>query len=97
MRLSPTFKASIAGLVFLWLALVLGWLSHGCAYKHLEADPTGKVTADIWYLFTDQKTSGFSATGPAEGKPLTIKFGSQESQAKMEFLTELLKAYNVTP
>jgi hypothetical protein len=93
MRFSPTFKTSMVGVVLLWLALVLGWLSHGCAYKHLEADPTGKVTADIWYLFADQKTSGFSATGPGK-TPMKIKFGSQESQAKTEFLTELLKAYN---
>ncbi|MFZ3046500.1 MAG: hypothetical protein WA151_11340 [Desulfatirhabdiaceae bacterium] len=100
MRLSPTFKVSMVGMVLLWLALVLGWLSHGCASKHLEfssIDSTGKpytIRADIGYLFVDQKTNGFSAKVPGG---LEIKFAAQESQAKTEFLTELLKAYNVTP
>jgi len=84
-----------------WIMLLMSlalWLT-SCAYKHIEThsiDTFGNpvtLQADVIYLFTDQKTSGFTATSPG----LNVKFGLQESQAKAEFLTELLKAYTSIP
>jgi hypothetical protein len=99
MRLNTTFKAVLTGIILFWLAIILVMLQ-GCATKHLEfssVDDTGKpytIRADVGYLFTDQVTNGFNASIPGG---LGIRFDAQGSQAKTEFLTELLKAYNSLP
>ena len=93
---NKTFRAVMVVVTLMWLAVILILLG-GCATKHLSyssIDSTGKpytITADIAYLFTDQNTSGFAAQIPGG---LTITFDAQGSQAKTEFLTEVLKAYN---
>ena len=82
------------------MLLIASLFMGACASKHLEyssIDAKGNpftVRADIGYLFVDQKTNGFEATIP---NAMFIKFGSQDSQAKTAFLTEMLKAYNSIP
>lgn len=92
-NLTSVIIISLVIFVCIGVALLFG----GCATKHLSyssIDANGKpytISADIAYLFTDQNTSGFAAEIPGG---LTITFDAQGSQAKTEFLTEVLKAYN---
>lgn len=106
-RYHPKKKASrwnLTSRVVVWaVGIICGavaLLFIGCATKHLSyssIDANGKpytISADIAYLFTDQNTSGFAAEIPGG---LKIMFDAQGSQAKTEFLTEVLKAYNKVP
>jgi len=97
-RFNTTFKAVFTFVVGVML-LIASFFMSGRAYKHIETrslDVLGNpvtLSADVIYFCTDQKTSGFKATSPG----IDIKFGNQESNAKTEFLTEILKAYNTLP